>query len=343
MLLAIEHYNRPWDRGRPETVLIQLDRSFEMLLKAAIVHKGGRIREPRAGNTIGFDKCVRKCVSEAQVKCVSEEQALTLQMINSLRDAAQHYLLDIPEEELYLHTQAGVTLFSDLMSSVFGRNLAHDLPERVLPVSTRPPSDLHVLMREQVEVVRTLLTPGSRKRVEAKARLRSLAIMEKAVTGETAQPTERELNGLMRKIVTGNSWSKIFPGVARLRLDTEGSGLSFNIRFSKKEGTPIRLVKEGEPTAAVVAVRRVNELDYYNMGLKGLAVKAGLSMPRTLAVIQELGLQNDDDYFKEIKIGSQRYKRYSRKSLEKIKGSLGGMDLEDVWRRHKPTGRRRRT
>lgn len=40
LLLAIEHFNRPSDRGRTEAVLIHLDHSFEMLLKAAILTLG---------------------------------------------------------------------------------------------------------------------------------------------------------------------------------------------------------------------------------------------------------------------------------------------------------------
>lgn len=41
LVLSIEHYNRPWDRGRVDAVLILLDHAFEMLLKAAIPHRGG--------------------------------------------------------------------------------------------------------------------------------------------------------------------------------------------------------------------------------------------------------------------------------------------------------------
>ncbi|MGH9462678.1 MAG: DUF3644 domain-containing protein, partial [Vicinamibacteria bacterium] len=141
LTLSIDHFNRPWDVARAEAVLLQLDRSFEMLLKAAIVHQGGRIREPRARQTIGFDHCVRKCLTDATVKCLEPEQALTLQVINGLRDAAQHYILEISEDELYLQAQAGVTLFRDLLKKVFGEDLTDHLPARVLPVSTRPPQD----------------------------------------------------------------------------------------------------------------------------------------------------------------------------------------------------------
>src|SRR3972149_3238784 len=119
VLLAIEHFNRPWDRGRHEAVLVLLDRSFELLLKSVIVNQGGRIREARANETIGFDSCVRKCVSDAQTKCLTQEEALTIQIINSLRDAAQHYVVDVSEQQLYLYTQSGLTLFDKILKDVF--------------------------------------------------------------------------------------------------------------------------------------------------------------------------------------------------------------------------------
>jgi hypothetical protein len=76
-----------------------------MLLKAAILHRGGRIREKRAKQTIGFDACVRKSLSDGEIKFLKEEQALVLQTINGLRDAAQHHLLDVSEGQLYVHIQ----------------------------------------------------------------------------------------------------------------------------------------------------------------------------------------------------------------------------------------------
>ena len=116
-----------------------------MLLKAAIVDRRGRIRERRAKQTIGFDHCLRKSLTDANVKCLEPERALTLKIINGLRDAAQHYILEISEEELYLQAQAGVTLFKDVLGKVFGEDLADYLPERVPPVSTRPVQDLLAL------------------------------------------------------------------------------------------------------------------------------------------------------------------------------------------------------
>jgi hypothetical protein len=59
VLLAIEHFNRHLNTGRHEAVLIFLDRSFELLLKAIILHKNGKIREKEGKQTIGFNQCVR--------------------------------------------------------------------------------------------------------------------------------------------------------------------------------------------------------------------------------------------------------------------------------------------
>ena len=103
LVLTVEHFNRPSDRGRADTVLILLDHGFEMLLKAAILHRGGKIRKPRERNTFTFKQCLRKALSEGGIQFLTEEQVLQLQALNSLRDAAQHHLLDFdlaPENAL---------------------------------------------------------------------------------------------------------------------------------------------------------------------------------------------------------------------------------------------------
>ncbi len=340
LILAVEHFNRPWDRGRPESVLIQLDHSFEMLLKAIIRHKGARIREPRAKQTYGFDHCVRKCLTDERVKCLSREQALTLQMINGLRDAAQHYLLETSEEQLYLHTQAGVTLFGDLLKQVFGQNLGNHLPQRVLPVSTHPPQDLLAMVADEAGEIVKLLKPGGRRRMEARARLRPLAIMEASVSGEPSQPGDADLERTLRRLEAAQTIEDVFPGLTGLRFDAEGSGLTFNLRImTKGDGVPIRLVKEGEPGAAVVAVKRVNELDYYSLGLHDLAGKCELSPPKVLVVVRHLGIQNDEEYFKVLKVGKQTFKRYSPKALDRLKKEIPGLDVTAIWAHSKNKGK----
>jgi len=336
LLLSVEHFNRPWNRGREEAVLILLDRAFELLLKAAIVHQNGKIRERGEKETFGFDKCVRKCLSNEAVKCLTEDQALTIQIINSLRDAAQHYILDISEQQLYMYAQAGITLYDELLRDVFAQGLEEYLPERVLPVSTKPPSDLVAVFEAEFKEITLLVTPGSRKMLQARAKIRPIAIVEASLRGERSQPSPGELNRVVKEIQKGKGWRELFPGIAGLRLDTSGTGLTISLRLTRKEGEPVHLVPEGTPGATVVAIKRVNELGFYNLGLYQLAEQVGLSRPKTLAVVCELGLQDDPDCFKIIKIGKSVYKRYSQRATQKINKGLPNLDLDEVWERHKP-------
>lgn len=342
LLLAIEQFNRPWDRGRREAVLILLDRAFELLLKAVIVHRGARIRERGATHTVGFDRCVRKCVTDSKVKCISEEQALTLQIINSLRDASQHYIVDLSEQQLYMCTQAGVTLFDTLLREAFSESLGKYLPERVLPVTTAPPRDLHTLVDRDYAEIQDLVRPGRRKRLQAQAKLRSLAVIEASLEGRLEQPDGGQMQTLIAKVRKGLSWREVFPGVASLRLDTEGTGLSVSIKLTKAEGEAVHLVKEGTPGATVVAIKRVNELSFYSMGLADLAKHAGLTAPKTRAVILHLNLQDDEEMYKVIRIGRSSHQRYSQRALESIKRALPTLDLAEVWERHRPRARARR-
>jgi hypothetical protein len=90
----------------------------------------------------------------------------------------------------------------------------------------------------------------------------------------------------------------------------------------------------------VVAVKRVNELDFYSLGLKQLAEKLGLTQPRTLALVKHLKLQDSEEFFKEIRVGKATFKRYSPKALDALKKALKEVDMETVWQQHKPRRRK---
>lgn len=335
LVLSIEHFNRPSEMGRVETVLILLDHAFEMFLKSAILHRRGKIREPRAKQTIGFDQCVRKVLSNNEIRFLTKEQALTLQIINSLRDAAQHHLLDISEQHLYLHAQAGVTLFRDLYKKVFLLELSDRLPSRVLPLSTDPLTDIATLFSSEADAIKKLLRPGSRHKLEAAAKLRALAIFEGALQGERVQPGKNELRKLGKQILAGKRWSEVFPGVASIEITQKGYGPSFDLRITKKQGMPIHIVPEGTPDATVVAVRKIDKLGFYNMGLNDLAKNMGLSPPKTLAYIWSEKVQEDRNCFAEIAIGRSRYKRYSQKAIDEIKQAMKSSSVDEVWRQYK--------
>jgi len=342
LILGVEIFNRPFSRGRTHAVLILIDHSFEMFLKASIIQKGGKIRKRKEKQTIGFDECVRKTLSDGDIRFLQREQAVLLQSINSLRDAAQHHILEISEELLYMHVQGGLTLYSDLLKKVFNLSLYEILPDRVLPLSIKPITDLHATFNNEVKEIKKMLSPGKRNRIEANAKIKSLAIIEGATKGERYQPGKSEIKKLGGLISQGVDWSKIFPGVANINISPESSGPRINLRISKKEGAPITLVPEGTPGATVVAVKRVDELGYYNMGCKQLAKKLDLSVNKTVAIIWHLKIAEHPDYFKEIVIGKSKYKRYSIKALNEIKEKLKSLTISEIWQKYKEYQKLRR-
>ena len=216
LVLSIEHFNRPWDRGRTEAVLILLNHTFEMLLKAATRHRLGKMWRAREKQTIGFDACVRKALTGGNLKFLTDEQGLTLQTINGLRDATQHYLVDMSEHQLYFYAQAGVTLFRDIHDDVFDKKLVLELPERAPSISTTAPKDLSALFNREVEEIKGLLTPGTRKKMDAVAKTRSLVVLESVVNGNYEQPSDRELEKVCKRITDGEAWPSVFPGVASI-------------------------------------------------------------------------------------------------------------------------------
>lgn len=125
-----------------------------------------------------------------------------------------------------------------------------------------------------------------------------------------------------------------FSGVASISLSHKGYGPSLDLRITKKEGIPVQLVPEGTPGATVVAVKRVDELGFYNLGRAELAAQVGLSGPQTTAMIRYLKLSADPESFKGITIGKSTFNRYSQKAITAIKDAMKTVSIDTVWKSH---------
>ncbi len=205
----------------------------------------------------------------------------------------------------------------------------------MLPISSIPLTSLDALFSEQVEEIARLLRPGSRKRVEAQSKLRALMITDDALTGNVGQPSVRELTRRTKAIRAGASWDDLFPGVAALETTTTGIGPSIALRLSKKEGVQVEVVPEGTPGAGKLALKRVNELDFYNLGHNQVAEKIGLTPAKAGAVIWHLNLKQDLNCFKEITIGSSIYQRFSQHAPKVLKDFLATADVDAIWEQYK--------
>ena len=335
LVLSVEHYNRPSNRGRLDSVLILLDHAFEMLLKAAIIQRGGKIRKPGENSTITFKECLRKASSEEGVQFLTDDQELQLRALNSLRDAAQHYLLELSEQHFYIHVQAGFTLFRHVYSSVFDKELNAQLPARVLPLSTMPPADILTVFEEETEEIQRLLKPGRRQQVEARSKLRGLAIVDRAIHGEDRQPTDGELSEYRDSVTSGKEWHDVFPGVSTIQFTATGTGPSLDLRISKRKGIPTNLVSEGTPGTTIVAVHKVDALGFYNLGRDQVASHLGLTGPKTTALIWYLKMKDDEEYFRRVAIGKSSFDRYSQKAIERLREEVKTLDINEVWTLYK--------
>jgi len=341
LLVGIEKFNCPFEPGRITAVLIFLDHAFEMLLKASILQRGGRIRKKGAPETIGFDACVRVGLSDGKIKFLTEEQALTLQMLNGLRDAAQHHLITIQETQLYIHAQSAVTLFRDLLKSVFRQELMDYLPQRVLPISTQPPVDLSALFDSETAEIRRLLNRRRKAQIEIDARLRPLAIVDATIRGRKTQPSKNELHKLEKQLKRKRNWKSLFPGVSQIEISPHGSGPMLSLRLTKKTGIPVVLVPEGTPGASVVAVKRVDELSFYSLGAKELAAHVGVTINKVVAAVRVLKIDQDPNCFKEVAVGRIKFKRYSQQAIARIKEALRKRTIDEIWREYQRGIRKR--
>jgi hypothetical protein len=323
------------DDGRVSTVLLHLQHSFEMLLKAALVEKNVRVFDKRKGRSVGFDKTVN--LSSEQLELTPEQSGL-LRAIDALRDDEQHFLGELNEGLLYLHVRAGVTLFADVLEKQFKEQLADHLPNRVLPISTDPPADLDVLIDEQYAQIKRLLQPGKRRRAEARAQIRALLAME-AHLAEEVSVTEKDVNRVENAIRKNRARTDVFPRLGSLGTSVEGTGVTITVRFSKREGAPVRFIPADDPREAA-AVRQVDLQRKYQHSASDLARLTNLTLPRSRTLRLELGIDGDDDLQHVFVFDSQRITRYSEAALQKMLDALnGGIDMNDVWARHRPRRR----
>lgn len=336
MVAAAEAFNSPDDRGRVTKVLLYLQHSFEMLLKAALVQKGISVFDPALGRSLGFETCVRKATEHPDVK-LSESDAGTLRAIDAMRDDEQHWFNQVSEQLLYVHARAAVTLFDDLLQRVFKEPLADHLPSRVLPVSVDPPRDLALLLDEEYKQIAALLQPGRRATHEARARIRTLLAME-AHTGPETRVSSKDVDRVQAGIRGGAPRSEVFPQLQQLATATDGDGLLITLRFVKNQAAPpVRYA--ADETVPAAAIREVDLQAKFHRSAADLARDLGLSQPKCTALRRHLGIDTDPGCCHEFVFHSQRLIRFSDNAFTRLRAARDSLDLEAVWRAHKPFGR----
>jgi len=326
-MAAFNSYN---DEGRVTTVLLHLQHACEMLIKAVLVQNKHKVFDNKTNITIGLDKSIRICQSNHGL---SDDEAGAMRTIDALRDSAQHWFVFVSEDILYLNTRALITAYDSYIKRTLGDDIHSHIPPRVLPVSTKPPGDFEFLVDREYSLVMDLLNPGRRKRDEARARIRSMLAME-AVVAEGVHVTERDVDRVEKAIKAGKPFSEVFPRLTTVGTYTDGEGVSLTVRFSKKEGAPIRHIGGDDPTEAA-AIRDVDLRKKYYLRPKGLADKLGINPMKSKALRDYLGIDADATCYQLFQFEKTKLHSYSDNAVNKMQKALEDGKLDEAWANRK--------
>ncbi len=326
LVLSIELFNRPSDRGRVEGVLLCLDHAFEMLFKAVVLEKTGRIRNPRETFNYGLDKCLNIC--QSQLSMIDEDQALILRNLDGFRDAATHDIVEISEGLLYGHAQSAVTIFGTILKKAFNQDLVDALPRRILPISTAIPTDISAIVAEDMAAARAMLGGRRRREDEAEARIRPYQIIEKNIREARGVPRgPTSLPQIVRRLKAGD-WKTVLPMVAGL-VQPDSTGIPISLHVTKRNGFPVRI----DPSASTaIAFRYVKPEDKYPYLTAELSDKLGIGRHRLLGLVKAFQLKGNDEFHTGIRVSKTgQVQRYSEKALQVLRRAIQEEGLDSLW------------
>ena len=333
--LAIEHFNRPYDQGRPEAVLHFALHAHEMLMKAVLLQRGRSIQRRRESKNISVATAVQMLGPEGE-KVLGDSETLSLTALSNVRDAAQHSVVVLSEQTLFLQIQTATTIFDKLLAQEFDSRLADFLPTRVLPISTEPPASLQLLVDSEISQVRSLLEPGRRRTAEAKARLRPLLAIDLAAAGEERTATPLEVDRATTRLKQSRPWREVMPNLAALTLDASGSGQTYSVRLAKaKDAPPVKFAETEDDAENAAIIREVDNEQRYPFGVTQLARMAGLTPPQGTAFVWKLELKSDERCCHTFRHGKSCFPMYSHEAVRRLREAASKSSPVDVWREYR--------
>nr|WP_252648301.1 hypothetical protein [Pseudomonas aeruginosa] len=311
-----------------------LQHASEMLTKALLVQKGQSVFDKEKGTSIGIEKALNIAQSQGWI---SAAQAGAVRVIDAMRDQAQHWMIVVPEDTLYINARALITVLDEVLTEHFGDTLADNLPVRVLPLSTQALPDFLMLVNREYAQIRELLAPGRRARDEARGRITALLAMEAHVSEEVAV-SKRDLDRIEEAIKGNTPVEQIFPRLMTLATNVEGEGPTIRVRITRAADAPaVRFVSGDDPEGAA-AIREVDLQKKYHWSPSALAEKLGLTINKAKAVRDFLHIDEDPANVMVFEFGSQKHPRYSDNALRALREAITPELVEEAWRA-RPRGR----
>lgn len=324
LLLSVELFNRASDRGRYSAVIIHLDHGLEMLLKAALLDRGGDLHGSNGNTTIDFNSCVRKCATGLKSPILNPADTKALLGFHAIRCEEQHFLSDQNEGFLYEMVRIGVKSFADLWERAFGEKIDTLLPDRVIPLATRPGMDIVSLFLSDIARMQDLIVAGSSKKAHAYEIMHKWAVMHSASNGTLLDGPlgSQALSWFESAIISNTGISDIVVGLGGSELSSDEVRDRIALHLTRSDGVPIRIVDD-ESSDSLLAVREINELDRYPFGTTAIVERMQRSIPEfqqhdVRVAVARLNLKDDPQMFKLIKINKQKIPRYSQRAAKSI-------------------------
>jgi hypothetical protein len=355
--IAVELFNRPFEDGRTEGVLILLDHSFEMLLKATILRRGGEVRADNgSGQTISLETCVKRCRDgtrdNQRIQFLSKSEAAAILSLNNLRDYAQHEQIDIREQQLYLQCRQCTDIFDKILTRVFDESLSEYLPERVLPLSTTVPTDIESVIDQEINEIQELMDDGATD--EARNKLKALDSVERGLSDNGKTPNLSELTTKLEAVDDDQDLEAIFPSTFAALTDGADSGGGVRINLGSDDpGLPACYIPEDEieedddvylfteknihgryPFNPMQFKKQVNsELS------EGSDWKGELTLPKLKAILVEMGLWEKEEFHQsELGLGAGDARQgYSSSCVNSVVDAIeaGEITVDDAWEANK--------
>jgi len=305
-----------------------LQHASEMLIKALLVQKGHDVFDKEKGTSIGIEKALNVAQSQGWMKA---PQAGPIRAVDAMRDQAQHWMIVVPEDTLYINARALITVLDEVLNEHFQDSLADNLPIRVLPLSTQPLPEFLVLVNREYAQIRELLAPGRRARDEARGRITALLAMEAHVSEDVAV-SKRDVDRIEVAIRDNTPVEEVFPRLMNLAANIEGEGPTIRVRITKDERAPaIRYVSGDDPDGAA-AIREVDLQKKYHWSPSALAAKLNLPILKAKAVRDFLRIDDDPGNVMVFTFGSQKHPRYSDNAFRLLREAITPELIEDALR-----------
>lgn len=337
LTLAVEVFNRPVPTARVHASVLMTAHALEMILKAAIYQRRGRIRDRGDDYTYSLDRCIR--IARDDLNIIREDEAAIVRAIKQDRDTAAHDTIQMSEELLWTHVRSLVSVFARLLRDEIGEELGEALPAKVLPVTVNPPTDLGLTFDKEIEQIKKLLMPGTRKQAAARSRLKPLLALDASASGRSETPSEHEVNRAQQRIKQGRDWRTVMPGLASLQIG-EGPGDHYqevSLRLSRDpQGVPVRRAQADEESEALI-YRELNVFDKYGIKLSDFGRRLGLNREEGLALVHDLGLKQDPEcfYIRRTAAGNPEFQGLSHVALERAREALDqGLDVQAAKKRY---------